>query len=239
MKSETNDRLAERTALVTGAGSPVGRALCERFAREGAWVVAVDGDETAAESAAQVARAAGTPAIGLKTAALDPAITGTIVATALQRMWQIDVVVNNTTPITGTPSHPGVDWGATMAVNVEASYRFAWSVVSHMRARRTGAIVSVAWLWGGGSGDDAEAMARETSEGAIGRLTGRLADTYGDDGIRTYALCPTAGVRGLEAAVAGAASGRAIDVDALAPPARAAEWIATLAAGSVRAAPAA
>ncbi len=66
MKSDTSQRLAERTALITGAGSPAGIAICERFAREGAWIVAVDGDPDAAEAAAETARAAGAPAIGLR-----------------------------------------------------------------------------------------------------------------------------------------------------------------------------
>jgi NAD(P)-dependent dehydrogenase (short-subunit alcohol dehydrogenase family) len=236
MKSEYPQRLAERTALVTGAGSPVGHAVCERFAREGAWVVAVDGDAVAAEAAAEAARAAGGPAIGLRTEAFNPGVTDAIVATALERMWQIDVLVNNTTPLMGSAPHTGTDWAATMAINLEASYRFACAVLPQMRARHTGMIVNVAWLWGGGDDPD-EVLARETSLAALTRLTGRLTTTHGGEGLRACVLCPLPGVNDTDAAVAGtgAANGARVRVDAQAAPERAAEWIATLAAGSTHA----
>ena len=188
MKSDDSKRLDQRTALITGAGSPVGRAVCEQFAREGAWIVAVDGDQEAAEAAAQLARDAGAPAIGLKTAALDPTITETIVTTALQRMWQIDILVNNTTPLPDR-SRGGTDWAATMAINLEASFRFAQGVVPQMRGRGTGVVLTVGWCWGD-SGEPAESLARDTSEAAVMTLTGRLARDHGDAGVLAYTVCP-------------------------------------------------
>lgn len=188
MKYDSSQRLAQRSALVTGAGSPVGRAVCEQFAREGAWIVAVDGDQEAAEAAAQAARDAGAPAIGLKTAALDPTITETIVTTALQRMWQVDILVNNTTPLPDR-SRGGTDWAATMAINLEASFRFAQGIVPQMRRRGTGVVLTVGWCWGD-SGDPGESLARDTSESAVMTLTGRLARDHGDAGVLAYTVCP-------------------------------------------------
>lgn len=229
MKSDTSQRLAQRTALVTGAGSPAGRAICEQFAREGAWIVAVDGDPDAAEAAAEVARAAGAPAIGLKTAALDPTVTETIVATALQRMWQIDILVNNTTMLEDRSAEGKTDWAATMAINLEATFRFARGVLPQMRERRTGVIVTVAWCWGD-YGDPAEALARETSEAAVTRLTGRLAEDHGAEGLRVHALCPSPGNPEPADAAANAGSGGVVPVDAAADPGRVAEWVTQLAA---------
>ena len=229
MKSDAEQRLAHRTALITGAGSPPGRAICERFAREGAWIVAVDGDSAAAEAAADAARAAGAPAIGLKTAALDPTITETIVATALQRMWQIDILVNNTTTLGDGSAEGATDWAATMAINLEASFRFARAVLPRMQARGTGVIVTVAWCWGN-SGDPAEALARETSKAAVAKLASRLAQDHGHEGLRALALCPAAGESDQAHAAADAVNGATVPVDWNATPGRVAEWVTQLAA---------
>lgn len=229
MKSENTGRLAQRTALITGAGSPAGRAICERFAEEGAWIVAVDGDPDAAEAAAEAARAAGAPAIGLKTAALDPTITDTIVATALQRMWQIDILVNNTAMLGDGSPEGKTDWAATMAINLEASFRFARGVLPQMRKRRTGVIVTVAWCWGD-HGDPAEVLARDTSEAAVTRFTDRLAEAHEAEGLRVHALCPAPGHPQPADAAANAGNRGVVPVDAGADPERVAEWITQLAA---------
>lgn len=228
MKSDNSQRLARRTALVTGAGSPAGRAICEQFAREGAWIVAVDGDPDAAEAAAEAARGAGAPAIGLKTAGLDPTITETIVATALQRMWQIDILVNNTTTLSTGCTDGSTDWAATMAINLEASFRFARGVVPQMRARRTGVIVTVAWCWGD-HGDPGEALARDTSEAAVTKLTGRLAEDHGPEGVLAHALCPAPGNPDPADVCLNGGNGSIVTVDGGAAPERVAEWVTQLA----------
>ena len=212
MKSERGKRLDQRSALITGAGSRVGRAVCERFAREGAWIVAVDGDQEAAEAAAQRARDVGAPAIGLKTAALDPAITETIVATALQRMWQIDILVNNTTALADHSPGGGTDWAATLAINLEASYRFAQGIIPQMRRRGGGVVLTVGWCWGD-SDEPAEALARDTSQAAVATLTRRLAEAHGDAGVRACTVCPVAADREDPEPAAPPANGAAVSID--------------------------
>lgn len=228
MKYEPNARLAGRTALVTGAGTPTGRAICERFAREGAWIVAVDGDFEAADATAERARAARVPAIGLKTEALDPTITENIVETAIQRMWQIDILVNTTSSLADTSVDNAIDWAATMAVNLEADFRFAHSVLPQMRSRSTGVIITVGWCLEGDAGP-AEQLARATSEAAVSALTRRLADDHGGDGVRVNALCPTAGNIGRDPDPAAAANGETVRVPDDAPPEQLADWVTVLA----------
>jgi len=232
MKPEANARLAGRTALVTGAGGPVGRAVCERVAREGAWIVAVDADFEAADAAAELARAARVPAIGLKTEVLDPTITENIVETAIQRMWQIDILVNTTTPLTDTSAEDATDWAATLAVNLEASFRFACSALTQMRARSTGVIITVGWCWQGGT-DPTEQLAHATSEAAVATLTRHLADSHGVDGVRANALC-LARDGDADPDLAAVPNGAAVRVTDDARPEQVADWITALAALQAR-----
>ncbi|MGD8709848.1 MAG: SDR family NAD(P)-dependent oxidoreductase [Ectothiorhodospiraceae bacterium] len=229
MKSDNGKRLAQRRALVTGAGTPVGRAICESFAREGAWVIAVDGDIEAAEASAALARAAGGTALALKTEALDPTITEHIVDTAVQRVWQVDILVNNTSRLGDGRDGNHTDWAATMAVNLEASYRFALSVLPRMRSRGTGVIVTAAWCWGDG-GETAERLAREASVAAVQRLTRGLAAQAADSGIACYALAPRPGAPDPAASLAAASNGSTMPVGSDASPEQVAEWVARLAA---------
>ena len=193
-------------------------------------MVAVDGDIDAAEASPEAAREAGVPVIALKTEALDPVITGHIVDTAIQRVWQIDILVNNTSRLDDVSAEGGTDWTATMAVNREASHRFAWSVLPGMRKRRTGMIVTAAWCWGDG-GDPAEPLARDTSGAVVAQLTGGLAASAAADGIACYALLPRpgGGDAGPRLVTAGNGSTTMADIDA--PPEQVAEWVTLLAGG--------
>lgn len=229
MQHESNNRLAGRTALVTGAGSPIGHAVCERFAREGAWIVAVDGDFEAAQATAEAARAARTPAIGLKTEALDPTITEHIVSTAIDRMWQVDILVNVTTPIPDTSLKGVVDWAATMAVNLEASFRFARAVLPQMSARDTGVIINTGWCWGEVATEGAE-LAQHTSEAAVQALTARLTEDHGHEGVRFHTASPVMSDDDTETDPESLANGGALPIAATATPEYVADRITALAA---------
>lgn len=229
MQHQSSKRLAGRTALVTGSGSPVGQAICERFAREGAWIVAVDGDFDAAQATAELARGARTPAIGLNTEALDPTITEQIVSTAIDRMWQVDILVNITTPIPDTSLDGVVDWAATMAVNLEASFRFACAVLPQMVARNTGAIINTGWCWGEVATEGAE-LARHTSVAAVNALTARLVEQHGHEGVQFHTVSPAKHGSDGDPAPEHVASGDMLSIAATATPEEVADRINVLAA---------
>jgi 3-hydroxybutyrate dehydrogenase len=130
--------LTGRTALVTGAGSGIGRACAERLAAAGARVLAVDIDEAAVK---EVAEAIGGHAVVADLADLDAvsALPG-----------QVDVLVNNAglqvvAPLTEFPDDK---FSLIQRVMVEAPYRLVKLVLPHMYERGWGRIVNISSVHG-------------------------------------------------------------------------------------------
>src|SRR5262249_52193958 len=87
--------LANRVAIITGAGNGIGLATAEAFARAGADVIAVDIDEAAARAAAKVVEAAGRRSLALTTDVGDVAAIDQMVRRAGEAFGRLDVLVNN------------------------------------------------------------------------------------------------------------------------------------------------
>ena len=139
-------RFAGKVAMVTGAGSGIGRATALRLVREGASVVLGDlSGERAAAVAAEVADLGGEAAV----AVVDVADAGAVrqaADAALDRFGKIDVLVSNAG---WDQVMPFVDtdetlWDKVIAVNYRGHLASAHAVVPHMVARGTGRIVLVA-----------------------------------------------------------------------------------------------
>jgi 3-oxoacyl-[acyl-carrier protein] reductase len=184
-------RLQDKVALITGAGSGIGRASAERFAAEGAQVVAVD-LEGAAETVA-VIEAAGGEGLALTTDVADEDAVAAMAEVALERFGKVDVLMNNAgilddyLPAADTPTSV---WDRVLGVNLFAQFFTARALLPQMVERGDGAIINVASTAGlnGGNGG----AAYTTSKHAIIGFTRQLCFDYARQGIRCNVICPGA-----------------------------------------------
>ena len=171
-------------AVVTGGGSGIGLATCERLAADGFAVAALD---LAPEAAGGPAR------LALRCDVTDePSVTGAMAAVA-DRLGPVDVLVNNA-GITGsraaTVCHetPVAEWDRVQAVNVRGPFLCSRAVLPSMVARGTGHIITIASVAGRIAFPGR--CAYTASKGAALMLTRSIAVDYAAAGVRANAICP-------------------------------------------------
>jgi NAD(P)-dependent dehydrogenase (short-subunit alcohol dehydrogenase family) len=182
--------LSGRVAIVTGAGSGIGRAGAEILAREGAAVVVADRNETAGEETVMRIRAAGGRALAIATDVGDDAQLDRLVARTLQELGRIDVLHSHAgIQIEGpleTVDPEGMD--ASWRINVRAHFRLARLVMPLMRAAGGGSIIVTAS--NSGVFFDHEMIAYATSKHAAVAMVKQIAIDYGRYNVRANVLCP-------------------------------------------------
>ncbi|WP_407657570.1 SDR family NAD(P)-dependent oxidoreductase [Marinobacter profundi] len=183
-------RFIKKVAIVTGAGSGIGRATALRLSREGASVVLVDRSE-AGLLETENGLAEGTRALKRVMDVSDEAAVQALVQDVMATFGQIDVLCNNA-GIAG--SHPPVtendaaEWQQILAVNLIGTMLFIKHVAPHMQARKLGAIVNTASVAGIRSG--AGGNAYSASKAGVINLTQTAACDLGSDNVRVNAVCP-------------------------------------------------
>jgi NAD(P)-dependent dehydrogenase (short-subunit alcohol dehydrogenase family) len=181
--------LAGKVVVVTGGASGIGRALCERFGREGAaGIVVGDIDGSAAERVAESVRG-----VGMRTDVAVSSDVEQLVQCAIEKYGKIDLFCSNAGIFVGRgPEVADADWRRIFDVNVMAHVFAARAVLPAMLARGEGYFLSTVSAAGLLS-QIGSAPYAVTKHAALA-FAEWLSITHGDQGLRVSCLCPQ-GVR--------------------------------------------
>ncbi len=182
--------LRGKVALITGAGSGIGRATALLFAQEGAQVVVCDLNAESAAATVREIEALGGVGLALQANVAQAADCQRSVAETLKRFGRLDVLFNNAgiTRRANVVDTSEADWDAVMAVNVKSIFLMSKYAVPVMAEQGGGSIINSGSGWGLVGGKDAVSYC--ASKGAVVNMTRAMAVDHGPQRIRVNSVCP-------------------------------------------------
>ena len=189
---KTPDFFQNRTILITGGASGIGRATAAIFAREGANVIVADIDAEGAKTVAGELRSSNVGAEAVAVDVTDRIAVDDMIAGGIEKFGQIDYLFNSAGSAGRRASFLDVDaelWRQTYALNVDGVFNTMQSILPHMLDNGYGVIVNIASMAHrrGGPGHSTHYA---SAKGAVVTLTMGVAREFVDRGIRALSISP-------------------------------------------------
>ena len=181
--------LRDRTAIVTGAGSGIGRSIAIAFAAEGAHVAVVDLDAARAENTSKQIRERNGQATHFCTDVSDPGSVAALAENVLKQFDKVHILVNNAAiQVSKTVVETSVEeWNRQMAVNVGGVFLCSRKFIPLLRQTR-GVIINLSSV--NAFFVEPACAAYCATKAAILGLTKAMAIDHGREGVRVHAICP-------------------------------------------------
>ena len=183
-------QLENRVALVTGGARGIGRAICERLAKEGAKLAVVDIMQETADKTVAEFQAQGIDAIAIAANVAKSEDAEAAVKTVIEKFGRLDILVNcaGITKDNLLMRMSEADWDAVIAVNLKGTYNFTKAAIRPMMKARYGKIVNISSVVGR-AGNAGQVNYSASKAGVIG-ITKSVAKELGSRNIMVNAVAP-------------------------------------------------
>jgi len=183
-------RLKDEVAIVTGGASGIGKAIVEKFAKEGAGVVICDINLKLAQQLSDQLKEESVKSLAFEVDVSDSSLVEKVVNDVTEQFKRIDILVNNAgitkdaLLVRTTPS----DWDRVLAVNLKGAFNFTKSTAKVMMRKRYGRIINISSVVGI-MGNVGQSSYSASKAGLIG-LTKSSAKEFVSRGITVNAVAP-------------------------------------------------
>jgi len=184
-------QLQGKVAVITGAGSGIGRAIAILFAKAGAQVVAGDWNATRLDAVVAEIQASGGTIVSAQGNIADKATAEQLVDLAISAYGRIDILCNNAGVMDymqGVGELSDDIWRHVLSINLDGPMFTSRRAIPHMLAQGSGSIINIASTAGISGG--AAGAAYTASKHALVGLTRNTAWMYALKGLRCNAICP-------------------------------------------------
>jgi NAD(P)-dependent dehydrogenase (short-subunit alcohol dehydrogenase family) len=187
-------RLANKVAVITGAGSGIGRTTSLRFVAEGAKVVISDNNREGEDETLRQVKEIGGEAIIVSADIADPVQVKNLMMEAAANYGKIDILCNNAG--IGSPSDARITeleedaWDLILGINLRGTFLCCKYGIPYLVRNGGGSIVNVASIIGLRANRNIPCTAYGVSKAGIVALTLQVSYHYAKDQVRVNAICP-------------------------------------------------